>query len=92
MEVPESETTNVWPDEAAESVFLAESRAQRGTAPSELSTPVLDEEVNAKPLPSLDALVEKIPAESRELLDELFRAKFTKVKRVKQSDLKAVEP
>ena len=46
------------------------------------------EEEAAMPLPKLDELVNRIPAESRELLDELFRAKFTTVRRVKASDLK----
>ncbi len=88
MEVPESESVNVWPDDAAESVFLSESRAKRETPAAESPAPVLEDAADAKPLPSLDALVQKIPAESRELLDELFRAKFTKVRRVKAGDLK----
>lgn len=88
LEVPESESVNVWPDDAAESVFLSESRAKRETPVAESSAPVLEDAADAKPLPSLDALVQKIPAESRELLDELFRAKFTKVRRVKAGDLK----
>jgi len=33
--------------------------------------------------------VNRIPAETRELLDELFRVKFTTVRRVKKKDLKA---
>jgi hypothetical protein len=46
-------------------------------------------EENAKPLPPLDTLVNRIPAETRELLDELFRAKFVAVRRVKKRDLKS---
>ena len=85
--VPESETTNVWPDEAAESAFLAESK-QNGVPPP--PTPVAaptDAEAD-KPLPRLDDLVARIPEETRELLEELFRAKFTTVRRVKTADLK----
>jgi hypothetical protein len=70
-------------------VFLSESRARHEAPVSEAPAPVLEEAADAKPLPALDALVQKIPVESRELLDELFRAKFTKVKRVKACDLKA---
>jgi len=52
-------------------------------------TPEPADEVEADmPLPKLDELVNRIPAESRELLEELFRAKFTTVRRVKASDLK----
>ena len=92
LEVPESESVNVWPDDAAESVFLSESRAKRETPVSESPASVLEDAADAKPLPSLDDLVQKIPEESRELLDELFRAKFTKVRRVKAGDLKASQP
>ncbi|HET7536190.1 MAG TPA: hypothetical protein VFJ90_07040 [Candidatus Didemnitutus sp.] len=41
------------------------------------------------PLPPLDDLVQRIPAPTRELIDELFRAKFVTVKRVPKSALKA---
>jgi hypothetical protein len=89
FEVPVSESTNVWPDEAAEAAFLGETRGAdaspmvsrvAGSAPAETVT---------APLPKLDELVNRIPAESRELLEELFRAKFTTVRRIKQTDLKA---
>lgn len=48
-----------------------------------------DTDEDSKPLPKLDELVNRIPAETRELLDELFRAKFTTVRRVKKRDLKS---
>ena len=41
-----------------------------------------------KKLPPLEELVQRIPAETRDLLDELFRARFTTVRRVRKSDLK----
>lgn len=40
------------------------------------------------PLPSLDELVQRIPAAAREALDELFRARFVGVKRIEKSVLK----
>jgi hypothetical protein len=46
------------------------------------------EEADAGPLPPLDQLVQKIPAELRETLDELFRARFVTVKRVPKNALK----
>ncbi|MEO7600549.1 MAG: hypothetical protein ABIV50_16575 [Opitutus sp.] len=86
--LPDSESINAWPDDAAEASFLSGSR-ESGTVPS---APALAEAVPAiasKPLPRLDELVERIPTESRELLEELFRAKFTTVRRVKVTDLKS---
>ena len=86
--LPESESINAWPDETAEAAFLAESR-ENGTRPA--AAPPAAEPVAAvaaKPLPRLDDLVERIPSEARELLEELFRAKFTTVRRIKPTDLK----
>lgn len=42
----------------------------------------------SQPLPPLEDLVGRISAPTRELLDELFRAKFVTVKRVPSSALK----
>ena len=39
-------------------------------------------------MPALDELVQRIPAAARELMDELFRAKFIAVKRVPKAALK----
>ena len=47
------------------------------------------EETDTKGLPALEDLVKKISPEARELLDELFRAKFTGVKRVPAKALKS---
>jgi hypothetical protein len=63
--------------------------------PSGPATPVVSgsaappEETDAAkvPLPSLDSLVSRIPAEVRETLEDLFRAKFTVVRRVAARDL-----
>lgn len=81
--------TNVWPDENAEAAFIAEARG-RGESP--VATPPSDEdddERSAKKLPPLSELVERIPAETRELMEELFRAKFVAVRKVKKSALKS---
>lgn len=75
-------------DEAAESAFLAEAR-ERGevVAPKPASAEPV-EETSAKPLPPLDELVQRIPAEVRDVLDDLFRARFVSVKRVPKKALK----
>lgn len=81
------EDTNVWPTEAEEAAFLAEA-SERGEKVVPVLREVEDEEDDAKALPKLDELVNRIPAETRELLDELFRARFVTVRKVKKKDLK----
>jgi hypothetical protein len=76
---------NAWSDEAAEIAFLSEARA-RGEAAVPVP-PEAAEEAGAGPLPQLEALVQRVPAEVRELLDDLFRAKFTSVRRVPRKAL-----
>lgn len=41
------------------------------------------------PLPEIDALVARLPAEVRETLDELFRARFVAVKKLPKKALEA---
>ncbi len=80
--------TNVWPTETEEAAFLAES-AERGEKVVPVVRDAAEEiEDDSKALPKLDELVERIPAETRELLDELFRARFVAVRRVRKKDLK----
>ena len=84
----EDEGAANWPDETAESSFLAEARA-RGevVAPPKPKEEAADD-AEAKPLPSLDELVQRIPAEVRDTLEDLFRARFVTVKRVPKRALK----
>lgn len=69
---------------------MAEQREQGFSAPVAPSrTLAADSEPDdQKPLPPLDDLVQRIPAETRQLMDELFRANFVTVKRVPKSALK----
>lgn len=78
-----------WPDDAAEAAFLGEAR-ERGevVAPAKAKEDIPDE-TDAKALPTLDALVQRIPPEIRETLEDLFRAKFVRVQRVPKKALKA---
>jgi hypothetical protein len=77
-----------WPDDAAESAFLAETR-ERGE-PIKVEPAKRDEAEDSDPksLPPLDELVKRIPANVREVLDDLFRARFVTVKRVPKKALK----
>lgn len=78
-----------WPDESVESAFLAEAR-DRGEpiAPARAKEEIADE-TDAKALPPLHELVNRIPAEVRETLEDLFRARFVTVKRVPKRALKS---
>lgn len=83
----------VWPDAATESAMRAEV-AERGEtltakAARELAEAAAEAEAEKKGLPQLDALIEKIPPGVRETLDEMFRAKFVKVRRVPAKALKS---
>ena len=85
---PNDGATNAWPDESGESAFLAEAH-ERGEpmAPAKLPDKIADP-ADAGALPALNDLVQRIPAEVREALEELFRAKFVAVKRVPLKALK----
>ena len=73
---PPDDEGYVWP-EGAEAA--PEEENQKAAAP----------EIANAPLPSLDELVKRIPADVRETLDDLFRVKFTGVKRVSPMSLKS---
>jgi hypothetical protein len=78
-----------WPGEADEASFLSEGRV-RGDELLIAAAPPPAEEAGAAPdLPPLDELVARIPAEVREALDDLFRAKFVRVRRVIPTSLKS---
>lgn len=68
-----------WPDEGDESAFLSEA-GSRGESPlpaaAGTAAPVLGER-----LPPLGDLVARVPPEIRGILDDLFRAKFTGVRK-----------
>lgn len=81
-----------WPvDESAEASYRADA-LNRGenvsvAAPGGVADAV--EEIEPKgALPPLDQLVQRIPAEVRETLEDLFRARFVGVKRVPKKALK----
>lgn len=90
----ESESINVWPDETAEAAFIAEAR-ERGEPIAAAPVRVAAKEESgekdgeSKNLPSLESLVDRLSPEVRETLDDLFRAKFTAVRRVPKKAFKA---
>jgi hypothetical protein len=84
-----SESTNVWPDEAAEVAFLIDAR-ERGdaTGSAVIAASETLEDTGTPGLPALEDLMKRIPPAVREALDDLFRVKFTTVRRVPQKALK----
>jgi hypothetical protein len=76
-----------WPGTTDEASFLADQRVQ-GVAVSVAPAGLANEPTDLSPLPSLEELVQRIPAEARAALDDLFRAKFTGVRRVSKKSLK----
>lgn len=85
----EEEGGGSWPDDAAESAFLAEARERGEVAAPAKPKEESAEETDAKPLPALNDLVQRIPADVRETLEDLFRARFVTVKRVPKRALKS---
>lgn len=82
----------VWPDEAQEAEMRAVA-AERGEtlssrAAREAAEAAAEEAAEKANLPPLDDLIERIPGNVRETLDELFRARFVKVARVPKKALK----
>lgn len=89
-DAPVDDGTPVGPGEGEESAFLAEQRAQGHAAPAAVDVPGAAAEPDDQgPLPPLEDLVNRIPPATRQLMDELFRAKFITVKRVPKSALKS---
>lgn len=90
MPPPSESAAPPLPGDEAEAAFLAEAR-ERGedvaTVTAALAAAEIEDEKGA--LPPLEALVQKLPAELRDTLDDLFRAKFVRVMRVRKKDLPA---
>lgn len=76
-------------DDAAESAFRAEARERGDVVPTVAATEAV-EEVETTALPPLNELVQRIPGEVRDVLDELFRAKFVAVRRIPKQSLHAL--
>jgi hypothetical protein len=77
-----------WPDDAAESAFRAEAKDRGETVVPTRPVEEEAEPADNKPLPPLSDLVNRIPPEVRDALDDLFRARFVTVKRVPAKALK----
>lgn len=76
----------IGPSADEEAAFLAQER-ENGYASPAAAKPVAAEEPQGA-LPPMEDLVKRIPMPTRDLLEELFRARFVTVKRVPRSALK----
>jgi hypothetical protein len=83
------EDAPVGPTSADEAAFLAQERAAETTAsrPPAAARLEVSSESDDAPLPSLEDLVKRIPVPTRQLLDDLFRARFVTVRRVPKEAL-----
>jgi hypothetical protein len=77
----------VGPSSEEEAAFLAQEREMGIVTPALMHTESPPEEKGE--LPPMEDLVKRIPAPAREVLEELFRARFVTVKRIPQSALKS---
>ena len=75
------------PSSEEEAAFLAQEREMGIVTPALMHTESPLEENGS--LPPMEDLVKRIPMPARDLMEELFRAKFITVKRIPQSALKA---
>jgi hypothetical protein len=73
------------PTEADEASFLASLDDEDGPA---APPPAPVESGGNGPIPDLSVLVNRIPASVREIVDDLFRARFSSVRRVPAKALK----
>jgi hypothetical protein len=75
----------VGPSSEEEAAFLAHERESGAVVVAVAATPV---EEPAGDLPAMDDLVKRIPMPTRDVLEELFRARFVSVRRMPRSALK----
>ena len=94
----EDESARVWPGESDEAAYLAAAGENADSSAPEFSPdgvpgpasaergsgrkPAAGEGPGEAELPPLEELVERVPAEVRAALDDLFRAKFIAVRRL----------
>ena len=74
------------PSSAEEAAFLAQEREMGIVTPALMHVEKPEEAPGD--LPPMEDLVKRIPAPARELMEELFRARFVTVKRLPKAALK----
>jgi hypothetical protein len=84
---PTTAVVPVGPSSEEEAAFLAQEREMGNLTPALMHVEKAPEEQPGE-LPPMEDLVNRIPAPARDLLEELFRARFVTVKRLPTSALK----
>jgi len=79
----------VGPSADEEAAFLAENPAEAAAIRTARAAPAEAEKEPAGGLPPLEDLVKRIPMPARDLMEELFRARFVTVKRIPGAALKS---
>jgi hypothetical protein len=78
-----------WPGDTDEATFLSEARTRGDDPVLPAVVRPAEEMVPTGELPPLDQLVARVPAPVRAALEDLFRAKFVRVRRVSPTSLKS---
>ncbi len=91
----DDEESAPWMDEEREAAMKAameveDAQREASAAPNRRQAERVDT-LDGGPLPELEDMIAQVPAELKEAMDDLFRAKFQSVKRVPQAVLKADE-
>jgi hypothetical protein len=85
---PADESAPMGPSADEEAAFLSAER-ENGTSTAVLPVPAAMVEDEKGELPPMEDLVKRIPAQARDLMEDLFRARFVTVKRIPKTALKS---
>ncbi len=86
---PPDDSVPAGPSAEEEAAFLAQDRGSEQFYGQPPKAENLEPESADPALPPMEDLVKRIPAPARELMEELFRARFVTVKRMPQTALKS---
>lgn len=79
----------IGPSAAEEGAFLSAERENAGVGAAVVQPEADAVDAEKGELPPMEDLVQRIPVAARELMEDLFRARFVTVKRIPKSALKS---
>jgi hypothetical protein len=89
QDIPQTDdAAPVGPSSEEEAAFLSEDRASAAAFVLPPKAGGAETGSGDAPLPPMEDLVKRIPAPARELIEDLFRARFVTVKRMPKTALK----
>jgi hypothetical protein len=86
---PPDDSVPVAPSAEEEAAMLSQDRGSEEFYGQPPKAENLEPETEAASLPPMEDLVKRIPLPTRDLLEELFRARFVTVKRIPKAALKS---